>query len=280
MEAYPDATPILKIEPRQLKRDVLPLLEAGLEAARKVGVLKLRELWKTTRKAEAWDVSKQREAQEMHARGTLFVGTRKEDTPNGQEGVPDDIEADEYALPAGAPEAPAKYKPKSPRELFILSVRDGIKATRALKKMGDAVKIADEQWKGLAANDKKAWEAEKNLRLDNHNKAVKAWKAKIAELRAAAAAIAKGDNKDGEEEEDGEGEDGEDKDGEDEDEDEEKDEDEDEDEDKDGEDEDEDEDKDGEDEDEEDKDGEDEDEEDDDTDDDFPYPPPAKRGRK
>ena len=131
------------MKPRGLKREVLPILEAGIEAARRLGKKNIAALWDKTGTAAAWDPKVQAEALALHAHGKLFDGQRKEDVPMGQEGVPSDLETDETvcALPPEAPPNPV-YKQKTPQILYVASVRGTIKAANSLKTLTEADKVA------------------------------------------------------------------------------------------------------------------------------------------
>ena len=55
----------------------------------------------------AWDPVGQAKAQGLHARGRLFDGDRKENTPVGQESEPAELEKDELAKLSNAPLRPS-----------------------------------------------------------------------------------------------------------------------------------------------------------------------------
>jgi hypothetical protein len=200
-----DKTPILATAVRDLKRDVFPTLQAGLEHAREVGVEKMAALWTTTGKARAWDPAFQVDALLKHARDELFVGLRKEDTPLGQEMEPSGYEPDEKAqLPAGYPTRPL-YDNRSPQQLYVKSVREGIKTQQGLKTLRAADDIAKQQWKALPKDETKTWQLEKDAHLKSHREKVRVWKAecdrrmKHDEERGDDGADFEGDDKDGEE---------------------------------------------------------------------------------
>jgi hypothetical protein len=212
-ERDPDVlVPVLDRPNAELKRDVFPLLEAGLEAGRKVGVANLKKLWETTGKSGAWESDYQLKARDLHARGKLFCGERKEDTPHGQEGEPLELEANDAPLPAGAPPMP-KYKKTSPQQIYIAATRDNLKATRSLSTLKEAENIAKQKWKKLKPGERKAWTGEKTKRLEAYRKSLKEWREIIKRLLAAAARLAgeevneenkeEDDDEDAEEEEEG-----------------------------------------------------------------------------
>jgi hypothetical protein len=176
LDENPDATPIITLQLSELKRDVFPTLQAGLEQARKVGEEVTAALWETTGKLKAWDPLVQIDALKKHARGELFVGERKEDTPYGLEVFPEDYEADDLdPLPVDAPPKPT-YASKSPQMMYVANVRGEIRRARGLTKMADAEAVAKVQWKALPAADKRTWELEKKTTLENHRAAMREWK--------------------------------------------------------------------------------------------------------
>jgi hypothetical protein len=189
-ERHPDVlVPVLDRPNAELKRDVFPLLEAGMEAARKVGVASLMRLWDTTGKTRAWDSDFQQKARDLHVRGKLFCGERKEDTPYGQEGEPIDLEVDVAELPAGAPPKP-KYKKMSPQQIYVDATRHEHKAQRSLSTLREAEVIAKQEWKKMAPQEKKTWNDEKTKRLKAYRQSLKDWSATIKRLLAAAARLA------------------------------------------------------------------------------------------
>ena len=119
----------------------------------------------------------------LHVRGELFVGSRKEDTPFGQELEPEELEANVVVAGEriGAPPAPV-YKPKSPQALYVASVRGQIKTLHKCKTWKQAETIAKQQWKELPDDQKKPWQEEKQKLLDAHRQAVRDWKEEVARI--------------------------------------------------------------------------------------------------
>ena len=68
----PDALLIVPMKQRDLTRDVIPILEAGIEAARRLGKKNTAALWDKTDTAAAWDPKIQAEAL---ARSTRTAGS-------------------------------------------------------------------------------------------------------------------------------------------------------------------------------------------------------------
>ena len=153
----PDVVPILQQSRTDLKRNVLPILSAGMAHARSLGQAKLAAIWSETGTDRAWDAKFQNEADALHARGKLFVGDRKEDTPYGQETEPAELEESQLAVLPNAPPKPV-YKPKSPQALYILAVRGSIKMAQGLKTLKEAETIAKVRWAVLPKVQKEPWE--------------------------------------------------------------------------------------------------------------------------
>ena len=181
-EKNPGAVPKINLTTPVLRIDALHVLRAGMAAARALGREKLARLFDVTGKSMAWNTEFQREAMELHAHGKLFGGTRQEDEPYGQEMEPDDLEADEVALPDNAPPKP-KLPKHSARDLFILDKRDEVKRDKQFKTFKEADDSLKLDWKDAEKELKDEWEKVKTERKKQYHNELKKWKGTIKALK-------------------------------------------------------------------------------------------------
>ena len=180
----PDAPAVVNRTTPQLRVDALYILQAGMQRVRSLDVETHVAAFDKTGKSKAWTSEYQCKALLLHGQGKLFVGSRQEDTPYGQEMEPGDLEADALPLPVGAPEKPKPPKNNSARDLFVLDQRDAVKDINGYKTLALAEKDLKEEWKGMSKEDKNKWEQVKVLNKRKYHEEVKKWRETIQQLRA------------------------------------------------------------------------------------------------